>query len=91
MKVPWTTLNFHVPTLFAGNAGMREYTRRFRRENNLCTALADPGAPILEWCSFYRPEADDRYTEVDRERCQMLVRHPSEAPKVNQMDRGIAP
>lgn len=85
LKVPWTTLNFHVPTLFAGNAGMREYTRRFRRENNLCTALADPGAPILEWCSFYRPEADDRYTEVDRERCQMLVRHPSEAPKVNQM------
>ncbi len=86
-QAPWTTFNFHAPSVFAakGDSVMRDYAERFGRQSYLCTALAREGTPVFEWCSLYRPDPDDQFSEGERARCQGLVKHFSEALMVNQL------
>jgi DNA-binding CsgD family transcriptional regulator len=92
-KAPWATHNFHAPTLFAArsDAIMRDYAHRFGRQSYLVTALADDGATLFEWCSLYRPDPDAIFTDTERAACELLVRHMSEALKVNQLLDGVEP
>ncbi|HEX6706070.1 MAG TPA: LuxR C-terminal-related transcriptional regulator [Albitalea sp.] len=84
---PWTTFNFHAPTLFAGKEDrvMRDYACRFGRQSYLCTALSTKASTVFEWCSLYRPDPDDHFTESERKDCQRLMEHLCEALRINRL------
>jgi DNA-binding CsgD family transcriptional regulator len=84
---PRTTFNFHAPTVFSGKSDlvMRDYARRFGRQSYLVTALTDIASPIFEWCSIYRPDPDDQFTEGERSHCQSLMNHLCEALTINRL------
>ena len=90
ITAPGTTFNFHAPTLFGDREDkvMRDYAKRFGRQSYLVTSLAPNEAPIMEWASFYRPDPHDQFTEAERSHCQRLVRHLTEALRVNQLLQG---
>ena len=82
---PWTTFNFHAPTLFRArdDAVMRDYAKRFGRQSYLVTALATSETPVFEWVSLYRPDPNDQFSEAERAYCQSLMGHLTEALRVN--------
>lgn len=84
---PFVTQHIHTPTLFSDSddAVMRDYARRFGRQCALITALVKTDAPLAQWCSLYRPRADDRFTPEEQARCQDLMPHLSEALKLSQL------
>jgi len=89
--VPWVTCNFHAPTLFQEKHDliMRDYAQRYGRQNYLVTALGSMEATVFEWCSLYRPDPDDHFTESERARCQTLVKHLFEALRINQLAQSV--
>lgn len=93
LATPRRTHAFHAPTLFAGktDSAMRDYARRFGRQSYLITAFGSPDSTLREWCSFYRPDAQDRFTVEERERCEVLTNHLIQAFEVNSLCSNAAP
>jgi DNA-binding CsgD family transcriptional regulator len=87
LGAPGTTHVFHAPTMFSAKADavMRDYARRFGRQSYLITAFGCHGSTLHEWCSFYRPDPDDHFTDGERERCQVLANHLTQAAEVNAL------
>ncbi len=87
LAAPGRTHAFHAPTLFAApqDAPMRDYARRFRRQSYLITALTSPRAAVLEWCSLYRPDPEDLFSDADRHRAQLAQAHIQQALRVNTL------
>lgn len=87
LGAPGTTHAFHAPTMFSakGDAVMRDYARRFGRQSYLITAFGCHGSTLHEWCSFYRPDPDDRFTDGERQRCQVLANHLTQALAVSTL------
>jgi DNA-binding CsgD family transcriptional regulator len=81
---------FHAPTLFSGrqDAVMRDYARRFGRQSYLITAFGSTDSTLLEWCSLYRPDADDLFSDADRLRGETLAHHLRQALEVNTRLQG---
>lgn len=84
---PWRTFNFHAPTLFCSrdDKAMLDYAQRFGRQSYLCTALASESSALFEWCSFYRPDPEDQFSETERIECQQLLQHLCEALQLNRL------
>ena len=87
LGAPGQTHGFHAPSLFGArnDAVMRDYARRFGRQSYLITAFGRRGSTLHEWCSFYRPDPDDHYTDAERARCQILAHHLRQALEVNTL------
>jgi DNA-binding CsgD family transcriptional regulator len=87
LGAPGRTHVFHAPTLFSakGDAVMRDYARQFRRQSYLITAFGCRGSTLKAWCSFYRPDPDDHYTDAERGRCEWLANHLTQALEVNAL------
>ncbi len=88
-KRPLTMFGFHSPSLFSGkdDGDMRDYARRFGRQNALMMALSTPQNALVEWCSLFRPGEEDRFSATERQRAQHLVLHMSQGLRINRMLR----
>jgi len=84
---PFRTQRIHTPALFAApeDLAMRDYARQFGRQNALITSLSIKGAPIVQWCSLYRPRADDMFSRREIKHCNLLMAHLSEGLKINRL------
>ena len=93
IATPGRTHAFHAPTLFSAKADgvMRDYARRFGRQSYLVTSFCAVDSTVREWCSLYRPDADDQFTDAERARCQVLATHLRQALDVNTRLLGGSP
>lgn len=93
---PGSTLNFHLPTLFAGQrkAAIREYVRRVRHANELVTTEVDRDRQCVRWVALFRADAHDQFSERQRALCEMVFPHLMEALRTNRalaLARGAVP
>lgn len=79
-------VQFHAPTLFAAreDAVMRDYARRYGRQSYLITAFGNQRPGVFSWMSMYRPDLDNRFTEAQRELCEVLMSHFEQALLINE-------
>jgi DNA-binding NarL/FixJ family response regulator len=86
-KSPRTTFNLHAPQVFSRKADlvMRDYTKRFGRQNYLCTALTSGTDVLFEWFSIYRSDPARLFSESERLRCETFLQHLREASEINRL------
>lgn len=87
---PRKTHQFHAPTLFNGkeDAAMRDYAKAFGRQSYLITTSGPKGSTLHEWCSLYRPDPQDHFSEAERARCQLMTHHLWQAAQMNRLLHG---
>lgn len=83
---PGITLADCVPSRYVGKGftGIRDYARKYRHQNVLATAFVGPGRRTAEWLSFYRGDADDCFSERERQICERLMPHLLQSLSINR-------
>jgi DNA-binding CsgD family transcriptional regulator len=80
-----TTINVNARQLCGdqpGRAAYLDYLCRFRHENMLVTGMVAPSGSARS-LSYYRQDKDDRFSERERQLCQVLFPHMMEALTIN--------
>jgi DNA-binding CsgD family transcriptional regulator len=86
-KNPGRAFAFHAPSLFREHryAGIREYAKRWDHQSYILASRVDTESGLLQWVGVYRGDADDQYSETERQLIELLLPHLNEALGINRI------